>query len=92
MSDLTLIAEKIRSAMAAVDELEEAEKMLRLRASHENYAAFRSSMEALSERLHHLKQMLDHEDEMALDELGDALSRAFYGHPAEYHHAEGHGG
>ena len=32
--------------------------------------------------------MLYHEDEMALDELADALAVAFHSHPAEYHHAE----
>jgi hypothetical protein len=86
-----MIAEQIRAAMDAVDEMEEAEELLRLRANHENFTAFRESMETLSGHLHHLKQMLDHEDEMALDELGDALSRAFHGHVAEYRHAEGHG-
>ena len=91
MSDLTLFAESIRTAMDAMEEVQEAEEVLRIRASRENYRAFRTSMETLIEHLNHVKNMLAHEDEVALDELGDALSRAFYGQTAEYHHAEGHG-
>ncbi len=91
MSDLTVIAEYIRTAMDAMEEVQEAEEVLRIQSNHENYKIFRSSMITLTEHLNRLKSMLAHEDEMALDELGNALSRAFHGQPAEYHHAEGHG-
>ena len=91
MSDLTTIAEGIRTSMDAMEKARKAEEALRTEANHENYKNFRNSMETVIEHLTHLKHMLAHEDEMAMDELGDALSRAFYGHPGEYRHAEGHG-
>jgi hypothetical protein len=91
MSDLTLFAENIRTAMDAMEEVQEAEEVLRMRANRENYKAFRVSMETLIEHLNHVKNLLAHEDEVALDELGDALSHAFHGQTAEYRHADGHG-
>ena len=91
MSDLTIVAENIRTAMDAMEKVQEAGEGLRTQANHENYKAFRTSMEMLIEHLNQLKHMLAHEDEVALDELGDALSRAFHGRAAEYRHADGHG-
>ena len=91
MSDLTTIAENIRTAMDAMDKVQDAEEVLRLRTSRENYKIFREQMEVLTDHLNKLRHMLAHENEVALDELGDAMSRAFYGHVAEYRHADGHG-
>jgi len=91
MSDPTLMAETIRDTIEALERAREVSKELRKQTNHENYSAFRVQMDELSERLRHLKTMLAHEDEMALDELADALSRAFQGQPAEYRRAEGHG-
>ncbi len=91
MSDLTVIAEYIRAAMDLMEQVQEAEEALRLQANHENYKALRKSMEALTERLNHLKNMLGHEDEVALDELADALNHAFHHPTAEYRHALRHG-
>ena len=91
MSDLTLIAENIRTAMEALERTQEVGEGLRERVTRENYAAFRQQMDKLSQRLRGLNAMLLHEDEVALDELADALNRAFDKTPAEYRHASGHG-
>ena len=91
MSDLTLIAEYIHEAMEALEQTQEAGEELKERVTRENYTAFRIQMDALYERLRKLSAMLLHEDEVALDELADALSRAFDKSPAEYRHAGGHG-
>lgn len=63
MSDLTLFAENIRTAMDAMEEVQEAEEVLRIRANRETYKAFRTSMETLIDHLNHVKNMLAHEDE-----------------------------
>lgn len=91
MSDLTLIAEHIHETMDALEQTQEAGEELRGRVTRENYAAFRIQMDALYERLRKMNAMLLHEDEMALDELADALNRAFNKSPAEYRRAGGHG-
>lgn len=90
MSDLTTIAEHIRTAVDVMEEVQQAEEELRTQANHENYEVFRSRMEELIEHLNHLNKLMAHEDEMALDELSDALSRTFHTTPPEYRHAEGH--
>jgi hypothetical protein len=91
MSDLTLIAESIRTAMEALEHTQEVGETLRERVTRENYALFRVHMNELYQRLRSLNAMLLHEDEMALDELADALNRAFNKTPSEYRHASGHG-
>ncbi len=91
MSDLVLIAEKIRNAMEAMERTQEAGAGLRERVTRENYAAFRKQMDELSGRLRQLNSMLAHEDEVALDELADALNRAFDRQPPAYRHASAHG-
>jgi hypothetical protein len=92
MSDLTLMAESIRDTIEALERAREVSKELRSQINHKSYSAFRVQMEELSERLRHLKTMLYHEDEMALDELADALSNAFHGQPTaeEYRHGSHH--
>ena len=91
MSDLTSIAEHIQDTMQALERTQEAGNGLREQATRENYANFRKQMDELYQRLRKLNSMLMHEDEVALDELGDALSRAFESVPAEYRRASGHG-
>ena len=91
MSDLTTIAEQIQDAMRAMGQTQEAGEGLRERVTRESYAHFRAQMEELHQRLRGLNAALLHEDEMALDELADALSRAFESPPSEYRHASGHG-
>ena len=91
MSDLTLMAENIRTAMEALEHTQEAGEDLRERVTRENYAVFRQHMNELYQRLRGLNTMLLHEDEMALDEFADALSRAFENPPGDYRHASGHG-
>ena len=90
MSDLTLIAEHIRETMEALERTQETGNDLRERVTRENYAAFRIQMNELHERLRKLSVMLLHEDEMALDELADALNRSFDKPAVEYRHASGH--
>ena len=91
MSDLTLIAENIRTAMEELEHTQEVGENLRERVTRENYAQFRLHMNELAQRLRSLNAMLLHEDEMALDELADALNQAFDKPPSEYRHAGGHG-
>lgn len=91
MSDLTLMAENIRTALEALEHTQEAGEDLRERVTRENYAAFRQHMNELYQRLRALNSMLLHEDEMALDEFADALNRAFDSPPSDYRHASGHG-
>ena len=91
MSDLTLIAENIRTAMEEMERTQEVGESLQERVTRENYARFRLHMNELYQRLRGLNAMLLHEDEMALDELADALNQAFDKPPSEYRHAGGHG-
>ncbi len=90
MSDLTTMAENIRETMEALEHAKEAAQKLREETNHATYSAFRMKMESLASHLIHLRSMLHHEDEVALDELADALAVAFHSHPAEYHHSEQH--
>jgi hypothetical protein len=48
-------------------------------------------MNELYQRLRGLNAMLLHEDEMALDELADALNHTFNKPSSEYRHSDGHG-
>jgi molybdenum cofactor cytidylyltransferase len=79
MSDLTLM-----------ERAQEVGRELRDNTNHENYSAFRTQMDELSERLRKLNARLAHEDEVALDELADALSRAFHGQSTEYRRGDEH--
>lgn len=91
MSDWEQIAEYIHNAMQAVEQTHEAGQELRKNPNHANFDAFRAQMEELHQRLAALKTMLEHENVVFLDELADALSRAFGGKPAEYRHIEQYG-
>ena len=90
MSDLTTMAENICEATEALERAQKAAQELRKQTNHETYRAFRAQMQTLTEHLTRLRAMLYHEDEMALDELADALAIAFHSHPSAYHHAEQH--
>ena len=91
MSDLTLMAENIHEALKALEQTQEVGENLQEQVTRENYAAFRKQMGELIDRLRKLSTMLLHEDEMALDELADALNRSFDKPAVEYRHASGHG-
>jgi hypothetical protein len=91
MSDWEQIAEYIHNAMQAVEQTHEAGRELREKPNHTNFDAFRTRMDELHQRLTTLKSMLEHENVVFLDELADALSKAFGGKPAEYHHIEQYG-
>ncbi len=90
MSDLTMIAENIHAAMDAMEQAQQAEKALRAEPNQTNYKALLRRMDNVTEHLSRLNTMLSHEHEVALDELSDALSRAFELSPTAYRHAEGH--
>jgi hypothetical protein len=84
------MAENIRTTLETLEHTQAASDDLRERVTRENYAAFRKHMNELYQRLRTLNTMLLHEDEMALDEFADALSRAFDREPSEYRRASGH--
>ena len=91
MSDLTTMAENIREAVEVMERAQRAAQKLREDTNHATYSAFRVQMETLAQHLTQLRMMLYHEDEMALDELADALAVAFHSHPSDYHRVEHHG-
>jgi len=84
MSDLTLIAEYIVNAMQAVDEAHDATQDLRVKNDHAAFDAFRARMIELHDHLSKLKMVLDNEEAFAMDELMDAMSKAYSGHRADY--------
>lgn len=84
MSDLTLIAEYIRNATQALEDAHDAVNELRENANHKTLDVFRAKMAELEEHLRKLKTVLDNEEAFAMDELVDAISMAYSGHPAEY--------
>ena len=84
MSDLTLIAEDILEAMHAVEEAHKAAQDLRANNNHTAFDAFRTRMVELQDRLSKLKMVLDNEEAFAMDELMDAMSKAYSGHRADY--------
>jgi hypothetical protein len=84
MSDLTMIAEHIHEVMQAIEDAHRASENLREEANHKTFDAFRERMLELQEHLGKLKMVLDNEEAYAMDELVDALSRAYTDHRAEY--------
>lgn len=84
MSDITLIAEDILNTIHAIEEAHAATKTLQNNVDTGALNAFRLKMLALQERLEKLKVVLDNEEAFAVDELVDAISKAYTGHPAEY--------
>lgn len=84
MSDLTLIAEDILNTMQAVEEAHHVAQELRAKNNHAAFDAFRAKMIELHDRLSKLKMVLDNEEEFAMDELMDAMSKVYSGHRANY--------
>jgi len=84
MTDWNEIVEFIHNAMQAVDEAHGASQELKQNTNQDTFDAFRAKMEELHEHLSKLKVVLDNEEAFAVDELVDALSRAYSGHKAEY--------
>jgi hypothetical protein len=84
MSDLTMIAEDIVNAMKRVEEAYHAANQLRENTDHATFDAFRAKMLELHEHLASLKMVLDNEEAFAMDELMEALSKAYSGHGADY--------
>ncbi|MBI3163594.1 MAG: hypothetical protein HYZ24_02845 [Chloroflexi bacterium] len=84
MSDLTLIAENILDSMRAVEEAHDATQDLREKNDPASFDAFRARMAELREHLSKLKIVLDNEEAFAMDELMDAMSKAYSGRRADY--------
>ena len=84
MSELDLIAEYIHNAMQAVEETHKAGDAFKDGPNAEKLAALRQQMSELQERLKKLQMVLNNEEAYAIDELVDALSKAYTGHVSEY--------
>ncbi len=84
MSDMTLIAEDIVNTMKAIDEAYKVAKDLREKNNPTAFDAFRVKMQELQDRLGKLKMILDNEEAFAMDELMDAMSKAYTNHRADY--------
>jgi hypothetical protein len=84
MSELTMMAETIREAMRAVEEAHAATVELGETTNHETFNAFKVKMTELEEHLTKLMMVLDNEEAYAMDQLMDALSRAYSDHRADY--------
>ena len=84
MSDLTLMAETIHDTMQAVEEAHHVSEKWKEEANHEKFDEFRAKMAELHEHLSKLKMILDNEEAYAMDELMDALSKAYSDHRADY--------
>ena len=84
MSDLPVIAEYIRAAMEAIEEARNASRELKEDTNHNTFDAFKAKMAELHEHLSKLKMVLDNEEAYAMDELMDALSKAYSDHRADY--------
>jgi hypothetical protein len=84
MTDWDEIVQNIQAAMEALDTAQGSSDALRREPNHDNFAAFRTRMRALEDRLAKLKIVLEDEEAFALDELLDALSRLFLGYAADY--------
>jgi DNA-binding protein H-NS len=84
MSELTMMAEAILETMQAVEEAHNAAQELRRENNHSAFDAFKAKMSELEEHLGKLKRVLDNEEAYAMDELMDALSRAYSDHGADY--------
>ena len=83
-TDWDEMIEFIHNAMQAVTEAHGVSQELKRNANHETFNAFRTKMEEVQDHLCKLKTVLDNEEAYAVDELVDALSRAYSGHEAEY--------
>jgi hypothetical protein len=84
MSDMTMIAEYIVNAMHVLDEAHDVTQDLREKNDHEAFDAFRAKMLELHDHLSKLKMVLDNEEAFAMDELMDAMSKAYTDHRADY--------
>lgn len=84
MSDLTMMAEIIREAMQAMERAHKAAAALRAETNHDNFDVFQAKMLEIQEHLGKLQTVLANEKAYAMDELMDALSRAYTDHRADY--------
>lgn len=84
MSDITLIAEDIVNAMHTIDEAHKVAEDLRKSNDHAAFDAFRAKMDELHDHLSKIKMILDNEEAFAMDELMDAMSKAYSDHRADY--------
>ena len=86
MTDWDQIVESINNAMQAVDKAHLASTKLREETNHQTLSEFRQHMEALENELEAMKEVFNHEDIHALDDIADVLSKYYGGKPSPYHH------
>ena len=84
MSELAMITEYIQNAIQAVEETRRAGEELKNDPGTEKLKALRNEMAELRDHLSKLLMVLDNEEAYAMDELVDALSKAYIGHAADY--------
>jgi hypothetical protein len=84
MPEWDLIAEYIKNAMQAVEETHKAGAELEIDPDLRKWDALRAQMSELQDHLQKLQMVLNNEEAYAVDELVDALSRAFSGHASDY--------
>ena len=84
MSDMTMIAEDILNTMQVLEDAHQAAQELREKNDHVAFDTFRARMLELQDHLSQLKMVLDNEEAFAMDELMDAMSKAYTDHRADY--------
>lgn len=84
MTDWDLIAEQIRTAMQAVDQVYQAKEALEAEQNSVTLDAFAIELKSLYEKLARMKWALEHPGQFSMDEVNDALSRVMDGEPVRY--------
>ena len=84
MSDWNEIVDFIHDPTQAVDEAHGASEESKQTTNPDTFDPFRAKMEELHEHLSNLKTVLDDAGAFVIDELMDALSKAYSGHEADY--------
>ncbi len=92
MTNWDLMTEYIYNAMHVVDKAQAASRNLRENATPETFDNFRAQVQELADHLNQLQTVLHNQEDVALDELEDWLSKAFTSNPSEYRHTSAHGG
>lgn len=83
-SNPTIITKSVLNTIKAVDDAKAANKQLIADTDIEKLDVFKKRMSELQERLGTLKRILDNEQAYAMDELIDALSKAYTDHRPQY--------
>ncbi len=84
MTSWDLMTEYIYNAMHVVDKAQAASRNLRENATPETFDNFRAQVQELAEHLNQLQTVLQNQEDFAIDEMEDWLSKAFTSNPSEY--------